>query len=578
MINFRAGLNRLRTCNIAAVAKSVVLALAVLLGVHPCLAGPSPPENLSQTEIMRLGERMYRDGILPSGKAIEASIRGDIAVNSSAFSCSSCHLHAGLGSVEGVVVTPPTTGKILYKPYRRPATLISTVKREGNSKSFIERPAYDRKSLAAAIRSGINPAGQTLSDVMPRYLLSDADIAILISYLETLSSEPSPGASGSEIKFATIITDDVSPEDRQALLQPLLKFVAEKNKQMEAYEEFINFGFYPTVDMQYAFHRASLDIWELKGQPETWSGQLAAYYAKNPVFAVLGGVSNREWKPIHNFCEAQRIPCLFPITEFPVISETSWYTYYFNKGYSQEGDAAARYLNQMKSFPREAPILQIVQDSTIGRALADGFRQGWHELERPDVPTLILTARQLLDQEAMIKILDKHKPEALILWADSEMLPALPKLLPQLSGARIVFMSTSYLGKKTAATPETVRSNVYFTFPYRLTPFVGAKTGGFDAKVPILTSAKDFGDRRITSRTTSMLQQVTLQALNLLYDRLYRDHLMDILGMQMDVTVRDYERLSFGPGQRYVSKGCYIIQLGPGEESALLKRSEWEMR
>jgi len=47
------------------------------------------------------------------------------------------------------------------------------------------------------------------------------------------------------------------------------------------------------------------------------------------------------------------------------------------------------------------------------------------------------------------------------------------------------------------------------------------------------------------------------------------------MSMSMDLVVKDYERLSFGPGQRYGSKGCYIIQLGPGAEPALLPRSEW---
>ncbi len=72
-----------------------------------------------------------------------------------------------------------------------------------------------------------------------------------------------------------------------------------------------------------------------------------------------------------------------------------------------------------------------------------------------------------------------------------------------------------------------------------------------------------------------MLQQATLQGLNRIYDNLYRDHLLDVMSLQMDLTVRDYERFSFGPGQRYVSKGCYIIQLGPGADPPLLQRSEW---
>ena len=557
---------------------AAVFSVAVLIYALPCQAEKLPPADLPHSEIMRLGERMYRDGILPSGKVMDAFIREDVAVDSSAFSCSSCHLRAGLGSFEGGVVTPPTTGKKLYKPYRRPPSLGDIPDQAGRyiyAKTVMERPAYTRESLAFAMRFGIDPAGQVFNDVMPRYPLSDSDMFILIRYLEALSSEPSPGASSREFRFATIITDDVSQEDRQALLRPLQFFIAKKNQQLDMYNDFLKFGYYPTIDMKYAFRNASLDVWELKGPPETWKSQLAAYYSKKPVFAVLGGISNGDWQPIHDFCEAERLPCLFPITDFPVVSETGWYTYYFNKGYSQEGEAVARYLNRLETISHETPILQIVQDSPVGRALTDGFQRGWNELERPAVTTLTLTASQLLDQAAMNKLLTKYKPAVLLLWADAALLPNLPSLIAQLPPQGVVFVSSGYLGKKTASIPEAARNRVYITYPYRLTPYVGVKDGGFDAKVPILTTYKDFGDRRITSRSITMLTQAILRGLNLLYDDLHRDHLFDVMSMQMDLTVRDYERFSFGPGQRYASKGCYIIQLGPGAEPALLPRSEW---
>jgi hypothetical protein len=543
------------------------LALLILLG-----------STVARAENIRLGERMYQKGILPSGLPMPAFIRGDVEVDSSAFSCSSCHLRAGLGSFEGGVVTSPTTGNKLYKPYRRPPSLGDIPDRAGRyiyAKTVSERPAYNRISLATAMRFGTDPAGQIFNDVMPRYPLSDYDMDILIRYLELLSSEYSPGASSSEFKFATIITDDVSGDERQALLLPLQKFIAHKNQQMAMYNDFIKFGYVPTIDMRYSFRQASLDIWELKGPPETWRKQLAAYYAEKPVFVVLGGISNGDWRPIHDFCEEQRLPCLFPITDFPVLSESGWYTYYFNRGYAQEGEAVARYLNQLETLPDETPILQIVQDSRVGKSLATSFQNIWNELGRQTVTSVTLTAGQLVDEAALSNLLIKHKPGILILWTDAELLPNLPALISQLPAQGMVFVSSSYLGKKTAAIAETIRNRVYITYPYRLTPYVGPKTGGHDSKVPVMTGAKDFGDRRIVSRSTTMLHQATLQGLNLIYDNLYRDHLLDVMSMQMDLTVRDYERLSFGPGQRYVSKGCYIIQLGPGAEPALLPRSEW---
>ncbi len=566
-------------CRSSSLLQAVMACLLLLQLVSSPAAGGYPaPGDLSKSEIIRLGERMYRNGILPSGAPMPAFIRGDVEVDSRAFSCSSCHLRAGLGSFEGGVVTPPTTGNKLYKPYRRPPSLGDSADQAGRvvyAKTVSERPAYTRESLATALRFGSDPAGQTFNDVMPRYPLSDRDLSILISYLETLSAESSPGADSREFRFATIISDDVSQEDRQALLVPLQAFIARKNQQMGQFNDFKRFGYVPTAEMRYAFRQASLDVWELKGPPETWQSQLEVYYNKRPVFAVLGGISNRDWRPIHEFCEAQRLPCLFPITEFPVVSPSGWYTYYFNKGYAQEGEAAARYLNRLETLAVDTPILQIVQDSAVGRALASGFQAEWSQVGRPVVPTLTLSAGQLQDRSLLDKILAQHKPGVLLLWSDAGLLVDLPALTDKLPAGGIVFVSSGYLGKQTARIAEAVRDRVYVTYPYRLTPYVGPKTGGRDSKLPILASAKDFGERRITSRSTTMLQQATLQGLNLIYDNLYRDHLVDVMSMQMDVIVRDYERLSFGPGQRFASKGCYIIQLGPGNDPQLIQRSEW---
>ena len=558
----------------------ILALLFFLFCVTPLLAATAtpPPVNLPKAEIMRLGERMYRDGLLPSGTPIPALIRGDVEVDSSAFSCSSCHARSGLGSVEGGVVTPPTNGKKLYKPYYRSLLVNDIPDRAGRShyaKTIQERPAYTRTTLAAALRDGVDPAGEVLNDVMPRYLLSDSDMNIMISYLESLSAAPSPGAAHEGFTFATIITDDVSAADRDAFMAPLDYFIDERNDQVKRYRDFIDMGFNPSVEMKYAFRAAELEVWELKGPQATWQKQLAAYYAKKPVFAVLGGISNQSWQPIHTFCEAERLPCLFPITDFPVISADSYYTYYFNKGYVQEGEAAARYLNRQEGLTDGTRILQIVLDSPAGRALADGFQATWSEIGRKPVTSQTLSAAQLADQKELARIIKDQKPDILLLWSEAGVLPYLPSLLALPSAPQQVFVSATLFGKQTATIAEAIRKNVFITYPYRLTPYVGPKEGGADFKDPVLAIASDFGEKRISSRNLMMLFQAVYQGLNLLYDDLYRDYLLDLLSMQMDRIVRDYERISFGPGQRFVSKGCYILQLGPGKDPALLPRSEW---
>lgn len=531
----------------------------------------------TDAEIIRLGEQMYRNGILPSGEPMEAFIRGDIPVDSTAFSCSSCHLRAGLGSYEGGVVTPPTTGRKLYEAYQRPPSLSDTVDSGGRyiyAKTIVQRPAYNKTTLAHALRTGIDPAGEEFNDVMPRYPLADADMDLLIAYLDRLSATYSPGASSQEMRYATIVTSEVSREDREALLVPLQRFINVQNQQVKLFQDFKKFGFTPTGDMRFSFRNATLSVWELRGDPSTWEAQLSDYFRKDPVFAILGGISSKDWQPIHNFCEKVRLPCLFPSTDLPVISKGDWYTFYFNKGYYQEGEGVARYLYRNPELTGTSSILQLVEDSPAGRSLADGFNRTREELKGAAVTTITLSRKELQSRESLSTLLKDKEYGILLLWVDAESLPALPTLAARLASPAKIFVSSTALGSATAKIEEGLRAQTYITFPYRLTPYVGSKEGS-DARVPLLTTADSFGRKRIDTRTTTMLIQAALQGLRQLEDNLYQDHLLDVMSMQMDQIVPDYERLSFGPGQRYASKGCYIIQLGPGDKPELIKRSEW---
>lgn len=546
---------------------------AVMATPDPLLA------DLTDEEVFRLGEKMYRDGLLPSGEVMEAYIRGDIEVDSTAFSCASCHQRAGLGSVEGGVVTPPTTGRMLYQPYHRPPSLNDVADFKGRTvyaKTIIERPAYNRETLKRSLRNGVDPAGEAFNDVMPRYPLSDRDMAIMVRYLELLTADYSPGAELGRFSFATVITDDVSAAERDALLIPLRRFVAGQNQQVAIYQDFLKFGYQPTGDMKYSFNTVTLAVWELKGPPATWGEQLAAYYAKDQPFALLGGISNQPWQPIHDFCEAKKLPCFYPITDLPVVAGRDWYTFYFNKGYYQEGEAAARFLKRMDGVATDSRILQLVEDSPAGKALAAGFAGGRSDLGEPAVETVTLSPAEIQNPQGLAALVKEKKPGIVLLWADAKVLPALPVLSANLAQPAALFVSSTAFGAATTTIPEALRPQVYVTYPYRLKPYIGNSAGaGFLARIPIATTFRNFGDHRIATRTGTMLNQTVLQGMRVLYDNLYRDYLLDVLSMQMDQVVPDYERISFGPGQRYASKGCYILQLGPGAEPELIPRSEW---
>ena len=75
-----------------------------------------------------------------------------------------------------------------------------------------------------------------------------------------------------------------------------------------------------------------MHVWELQGDSDTWGEQLATLYREQPVFAVLSGIGEGSWQPVHAFCESEHLPCLFPTTDLPVIAEKDFYPIYLSKG------------------------------------------------------------------------------------------------------------------------------------------------------------------------------------------------------------------------------------------------------
>ena len=51
--------------------------------------------------------------------------------------------------------------------------------------------------------------------------------------------------------------------------------------------------------------------------------------------------------------------------------------------------------------------------------------------------------------------------------------------------------------------------------------------------------------------------------------------MFDIIDTSMLVVSSPFERIGLGPGQRYASKGCHIVQLSKGDRPELVGKSDW---
>lgn len=554
-----------------------LLALFILLPGQSSLAEDKPQTlvgGVSPEEAMRLGEKMYREGILPSGEPMRATVKGDVPVDGKMFTCVSCHLRSGFGTSEGKVRTPPIDGTRLYSPVSKFREVLQVGQAAVDMGGELYRPAYTDETLAACIAEGVDPAKRQLNSIMPLYPMSEQEAAILVYYLKNLSVGLQPGVSDTTLHFATIITEEVSKDDREAMLVPLQNFI--KNWRVPARMERTIRGKSQRQEggESRGLRTLALSVWELKGPAETWRKQLEEYYSKEPVFALLGGISTKEWAPIHQFCEDLKIPSVFPVTDLPVISATDRYNVYLSQGLHQEGDAAARFLHAKDGIAKGQEVVQVYRDEADGKALAKAFGETWEGLGHKAPDSLVVAGDEPLPPKLWDKISQMHKKAVVLLWLNDRDFPDLALLAKDQPKPALVMASYSMLGKKVYSLPESQRNTLYLTYPYALPE----EAKGYRAHFAAASTAKTVPlAQRDPALKMNSLFPVVAGALSRLRTFVYRDYFIELIEATPNLESGQiiYSRLSFGQGQRYASKGCHVVQLGAGAKPKLIKRSDW---
>ncbi|MEA2080121.1 MAG: ABC transporter substrate-binding protein [Pseudomonadota bacterium] len=546
------------------------MALAAVLGLLGVSAGagaaapdPSGAESDVASNRLELGRRMYLEGVLPSGKMMTATVRGDIGVTGEQVICGACHRRSGLGSSEGQEVIPAVTGALLYKPLRLPT-------RKPPLPPEL-RPAYTDASLKRAIRDGLGADASALSPFMPRYALNDEELDILLAYLKSLSGDPAPGVTEGEIHFATIVAESVDPGTRQALTDVLEVYFGQKNtetryesKRAEKapwHKQWI-FGYY---------RKWVLHVWELKGPPESWPDQLEAWYQQSPVFAVLSGVAPGGWQPIHDFCERFQLPCLFPTTDLPVIDEQDFYSMYFSRGMTLEGETIVQHLSDDDLLA--TPVLQVFRDGDLlGETAAAALRRSL-QARGGQVKDLALSRSGKPDQAFWQSLRDGGSSAVTVLWLSESDLATFWEQLDAGEASERIYLSTRVYDGEPGTVPAKARYRVYFVHPYAL-----------PGKLPrlLLRSTGWLRVKRIYVPEEKRVQANAYFALKMAGEGVghirgffSREYFLERIEHMVDNATYTsvYPRISLAPNQRFVSKGCYITSLS--EDGSLDAVTDW---
>ncbi|MEI8171416.1 MAG: ABC transporter substrate-binding protein [Rhodoferax sp.] len=358
----------------------------------------------------------------------------------------------------------------------------------------------------------------------------------------------------------------------------------------------------------------ALDIWELQGAADTWGAQLADLYRRQPVFALISGVSNSTWQPIHEFCNSEKVPCWFPTLDSPV-NTPSQYAFYFSGGVTLEANVLAKYL--LEQQPRPNHVVQIYHDEASGRAASQSISRALSgssisvedRILSPDVPT----------PQALRAALEHVSADATVMfWLRPEDVACLEQIEPM--GAKRFFSAVLAKGEQ-APLPARWRDNSYLVYPYELPEKRATQLIYFHAwrnlrKIPlvdeVLQSEVFFALNFMTDTVSDMLENfyrdyLIERAENMLSKRegikseqeardrlalgnsgeLEKKHGSNKLHESMRVPLQHlvndgggqgttmYPHLSLGTGQRFASKGAYIVRFGNPSGAQLVQESGW---
>jgi hypothetical protein len=518
---------------------------------------------VAKTTVPNIGESLYLRGVTPSGAALKGVREAGGSASGDAVACVNCHRRSGLGTVEGRIVIPPVTAKYLFHP-----TLRSVQEPESHhvGVSPRERSAYTDETLARAIREGIDPDGKPLDYLMPRYQLNDAATASLIDYLKSLSSGEVPGVTDDTLHFATIITPDADPAKRKGVLDVLERFFESKN------------GFYradtPTLvssrRMKFRVLRKwQLHVWELTGGPETWEEQLRSRLKAEPVFAVISGLGGRTWQPVHRFCEEESLPCILPNVDLPVDAESDFYNVYFSKGVLLEAQLMARQIEQTAGTSKLRRVIQVYRQEDVG---ADAAR-ALHDEIAPHGLAVKECALAPGDAagEIAAAVENAGPQDALILWLRPGDLRSLPANAP---GSSSIFVSGIMGDLEDSPLNEAWRGAVQMTYPYELPAPRSARLnyilGWFRIEhIPVVAVR--------TQVDTYIACGILAENLSHMLDNFVRDYLLETVEVMLSSRIINgyYPRLGLAPGQRFASKGGYIIHFAGADEKKMIPEGGW---
>jgi len=334
--------------------------IAALLALIPAatLAAAAPAAPLTPEE--EAGKRIFFLGIGTSG----APMMGNAGVAATPVSgaevaCARCHGEDARGRAEGESPAPEITWSRLTRA-------------DGHGHpGGRDHPPFDPLSLATAIGQGIDPAGNPLDPVMPRFQATPRDFHCIVQYLKRVETDRDPGLEPDAVVLGTVVPADGQGGGPGSVIRKIL----------EAWVEDVNAGG--------GINGRRLRLVVADYDPREAGAALAAatrVVQEERVFALVSGFAPGAEEAIAELVERERVPLVGPFTLVArEASPTNRWLFHLLGGPEEQARALVEHAAREIQGPRTRAAIVHGDDAHLAAAARAAAKQfaarGWGDVE-----------------------------------------------------------------------------------------------------------------------------------------------------------------------------------------------------
>jgi ABC-type branched-subunit amino acid transport system substrate-binding protein len=528
----------------ALAASCVILATAAPVAQQP----PAPEQRTTSSSerglsaAERRGKAIYLRGASPSGKEITAMV-GDLDVPASTLTCSGCHGLRGEGKTEGGVTAGNLTWANLVKAYGH------------THPSGRKHGPFDEKLFTRSLVQGLDPAGNKMAVAMPRFQMSDEDVADLIAYLKRIEADRDPGLTETSIKVGTLLPKQGA----------LAEIGAAMNDVLNAYFANINDkgGIYN--------RRIELQTVETGTDAAATTANVRMLVENGQLFAMVSGLSAGADKELAALTQEAEIPLLGPLTLLPQTGfQTNRNVFYLLPGASEQARALVDFAARTPEL-KKSRLAIVHSENELALAAAAAIEDRARSIGWNSITSRSYSSKHFDAAEIATVLKGEGADSVFFLGANGEESVFINAAAAANWTPHVFLLSTLARRDLVERIPLSFKDHVFLSCP----TVPGDVTPAGLAELRDLQQRYKFAPRHTASQLMAFAAaKIFTEALKRASRDLNREKLVTALEGLYEYETGVTPNITFGPNRRVGAMGGYVVSIDPAKRE-FVSASGW---